>query len=125
MTLIKILWIHSNQVRVFRTSVFFQFRCCGAANYSDWYCRPNSTALPATVDTRYKSCESYARAAFSRPDWVFAPFYIETNESLAVPESCCISPCRGCSRRIHPSNIFTSVSGGTFIYRKFCSRRLL
>jgi len=63
------------------------------------------------ADTRYKSCASYLSDDESfPPDWVFSPVNEEVNMNLAIPESCCLSPCEGCTRRTHPSNIFTSVS---------------
>jgi hypothetical protein len=84
-----------------------QFHCCGAGNFTDWYYRPDYAVAAATIPTlSYKSCASRSADGFASVDWLFGAYTDTDGRLLAVPESCCISPCKGCSRRIHPSNIF-------------------
>lgn len=79
------------------------FRCCGAGSYADWFYRDGALAGVGTVS----KTDSCSVNLFGNGEWLFDAVSSTSNgPAQMVPDSCCISMCRGCARRTHPSNIF-------------------
>lgn len=97
-------YCHSFHIRQY-CCVMWQFKCCGAGSYTDWFYRDNASAGLGAI-SRTDACTSAVDFFAAGEGWLFAASSIVQ----LVPDSCCISMCKGCARRTHPSNIFFDVS---------------